>query len=99
MCLRGCSALRDVAARGCQSQRKGECSLEGPALYDIFRPPDASVQWQPDGFDNPQFLGAGFLGAPPIFLTEPISWRCGRPLAQGHGNRVGGNSVPGGLLV
>ena len=37
----------------------------------IFVPPNASVQWQPDGLTihtNKWFLGAGFLGAPPISL-------------------------------
>ena len=42
----------------------------------IFVPPDASVQWQPDGLTihaKKWFLGAGFLGAPPISLTEGSS--------------------------
>ena len=37
----------------------------------IFVPPHASVQWQPDGstiHTKKWFLGAGFLGAPPISL-------------------------------
>ena len=38
----------------------------------IFFPPNASVQWQPDDLTNRTrkwFLGARFLGAPPISLT------------------------------
>ena len=38
----------------------------------IFFPPDASVQWQPDGLTictKSGSLGAGFLGAPPISLS------------------------------
>ena len=38
----------------------------------IFVSPNASVQWQHDGLAIPTttwFLGAGFLGAPPISLT------------------------------
>ena len=37
----------------------------------VFSPPNASAQWQPDGLTihaNKWFLGAGFLGAPPISL-------------------------------
>ena len=37
---------------------------------------NASVQWQPDGLTirtEKWFLGAGFLGAPPIFLTAPTN--------------------------
>ena len=39
-------------------------------------PPNASVQWQPDGLavrTNKLLLGAGFLGAPPISLTLSFS--------------------------
>ena len=37
----------------------------------ISFPPKASVQWQPDGLTvhaKKWFLGAGFLGAPPIYI-------------------------------
>ena len=50
---------------------KGEVLLRGVGtLRDLF-PPNASVQWQPDGLTihtKKWFLGAGFLGAPPISL-------------------------------
>ena len=39
-----------------------------------FVPPKASVQWQPDGLTihtKKWFLGAGFLGAPPISFITP----------------------------
>ena len=66
------------ASKAFKRQRKGKCSQGGSALYDICwssvktllvkRP---SVQWRPDGFPirtKKWFLGAGFLGAPPISL-------------------------------
>ena len=37
-----------------------------------------SVQWPPDGLTNHAkkwFLGAGFLGAPPISLMYTVAWR------------------------
>ena len=46
--------------------------IYGSALYDICSP-SASVQWQPDGLTiraKKWFLGAGFLGAPPISLRN-----------------------------
>ena len=58
---------------------KGEVLLRGSALYDIvwslvttLLVKCPSVQWQPDGLTihaNKWFLGAGFLGAPPISLS------------------------------
>ena len=42
-------------------------------LRYVFSPPDAPVQWQPDGLTvhaKKWSLGAGFLGAPPISLTR-----------------------------
>ena len=39
----------------------------------IFFPPHASLQWQPDGLTihtKKWFPGAGFLGAPPIYLIQ-----------------------------
>ena len=55
---------------------KGEVLLRGVGTLRYIFPPDASVQWQPDGLKIPTkkwFLAAGFLGAPPISLTYP-SW-------------------------
>ena len=48
--------------------------LRGVGTQRFLFSPDASVQWQPDGLTihiNKWFLGAGFLGAPPISLIEP----------------------------
>ena len=50
---------------------KGEMLLRGVGALRCFFPPNASVQWQPDGLTihtRKWFLGAGFLGAPPISL-------------------------------
>ena len=49
--------------------------LRGVGTLRYFFPPDASVQWQPDGLTihtQKWFLGAGFLGAPHISLKR---WR------------------------
>ena len=54
-------------------------------------PPNASVQWQPDGLttcSKPWFLGAGFPGAAPISL---------RPPALGGATRSGARASPRGL--
>ena len=54
---------------GCE---KGEVLLRGVGTPRYLFPPNASVQCQPDGLTihtNMRFLGAGFLGAPPISLT------------------------------
>ena len=63
-------------------QRKGKCFQGGSALYDIFWSSVKSllvkcpsVQWQPAGLTiraKERFLGAGFLGAPPISLVIVI---------------------------
>ena len=47
--------------------------LRGVGTQRHVFPPDASVQWQPDGWKihtKKWFLGAGFLGAPPISLIS-----------------------------
>ena len=52
---------------------KGEVLLKGVGTLRYVFPPDASVQWQPDGLTihaKQQFLGAGFLGASPISLRD-----------------------------
>ena len=50
----------------------GEVLLRVVGTLRYVFPSNASVQWQPDGLAIPTkkwFLGAGFLGAPPISLT------------------------------
>ena len=52
---------------------KGEVLLRGVGTLRYFVPPSASVRWQPGGLTthtNIWFLGAGFLGAPPISLRS-----------------------------
>ena len=47
----------------------GEVLLRGAGTLRYLFPPSASAQWQPDDLAIPTkkwFLGAGFLGAPPI---------------------------------
>ena len=56
------------ALGSCSSQRKGSAPERG-RHSTIFLPPNASVQWQPDGLTihtEKWLLGAGFLGSPPI---------------------------------
>ena len=55
---------------------KGEVLLRGVGTLRSFCPPSASVQRQPDGSTiqpNKWFLGAGFLGAPPISLSMALA--------------------------
>ena len=59
--------------RGLGESEKGEVLLRGVGTLRYRFPPNASVQWQPDGLTirtKKSFLGAGFLGAPPISLRE-----------------------------
>ena len=75
-------------------REKGEVLLRGVGTLRYVFPPSASVQRQPDGLTthaNKWFLGAGFLGAPPISLkgvTRSALARhsdvtvCARPLTQ-----------------
>ena len=61
-----------VAPGGSPSE-KGEVLLRGVGTPRYVFPPDASVQWQPTGLTihtQKGFPGAGFLGAPPFFLTS-----------------------------
>ena len=54
-----------------KGSERGEVLLRGIGTLRHFFPQDASVQWQPDGVTiHPRkwFLGAGFLGAPPVSL-------------------------------
>ena len=56
-----------------QSSEKGEVLLRGVGALRYFFPPNAAVQWQPDGLTiraEKWFLGAGFLGAPPASLIS-----------------------------
>ena len=65
-------------AQELQASEKGEMLLRGVGTLQYPFPPNASVQWQPDGLTihtKEWFLGAGFLGAPPISLRVSI----GRP--------------------
>ena len=58
-----------------QRSEKGEVLLRGVGTLRSSFPPNASVQWQPDGWKidaNKWFLGAGFLRAPPISLQRAI---------------------------
>ena len=55
-----------------QKSEKGEVLLRGVGTLRYSFLPNASVQWQPDGLTihtKRWFPGAGFLGAPPIFLV------------------------------
>ena len=52
-------------------QRKMEVLPRAVGTRRDFFPPSASLRWQPDGLTihtNKWFLGAGFLGAPPVSL-------------------------------
>ena len=65
---------------------KGEVLLRGVGTLRYVFPPNASVQWQPDGLTTHTkkwLLGAGFLGAPPISLNECSH----RPSSSGRGGR------------
>ena len=56
-----------------EESEKGEVLLRGAGTLRYSFLLNASVQWQPDGLTidiDKQFLGAGFLGAPPISLKE-----------------------------
>ena len=64
----------DAQAREAASE-KGEVLLRGVCTLRYSVPQSASVQWQPDGSTirtNKWFLGAGFLGAPPISLNTAV---------------------------
>ena len=69
--LRKGVACSDLTRR---HSEKGEVLPRGVGtLRDLFAP-SASAQWQPDGLTihtKKRFLGAGFLGAPPISLIRP----------------------------
>ena len=66
---------------------KGEVLLRGVGALRYSFPPNASVQWQPGDLTihtKKWFLGAGFLGAPPISLMRrPAGRGRGRPGALG----------------
>ena len=54
---------------------KGEGLLRGVGTLRYLFPPSACLQWQRDGLTiqkKKQFLGAGFLGAPPISLSTAV---------------------------
>ena len=61
------------AKRSLPMPEKGGVLLRGVGTLRYLFPPNASVQWQPDGLTirtQKWFLGAGFLGALPISLTR-----------------------------
>ena len=69
--------------RACLESEKGEVLLRGVGTLRCFTPPNASLQWQPDGltiYTNKWVLGARFLGARPISLVEARSHRDSRVL-------------------
>ena len=52
-------------------RENGEVLLRGVGALRYLFPPSASVYWQPDGLTihaKKWFLGARFLGAPPIII-------------------------------
>ena len=56
------------------NSEKGEVLLRGVGTLRYDFQPNASVQWQPGDLTihtNKWFLGAGFLGAPPISFRKP----------------------------
>ena len=68
---RGCT-LQDPQGRSPGFREKGSAPKRGRHSA-MFCSSNASVQWQPDGLAIPTkkwFLGAGFLGAPPISPEE-----------------------------
>ena len=71
---------------------KGEVLLRGVGTLRYVFPPNASLQWQPGGLTiltKQWFLGAGFLGAPPISLIM-MPWAMGRGTQGGGGVGLGG---------
>ena len=69
-----------IALRDCMGSEKGEMLLRGVGTLRYCFPPNVSVQWQPDVLTihtKKWFLGARFLGAPPISLMG-IYKRCRR---------------------
>ena len=71
------SCLAVVGERG-SAPKGGRVSI----LSETLLVKCASVQWQPDGLtihNNKWFLGAGFLGAPPISLRSGASRASGPP--------------------
>ena len=67
-CLLGCAV---------RTSEKGEGLLRGVGTLRDYFPPNTSVQWQPGDLTihtKEWFLGAGFLGAPPISLRTCAGW-------------------------
>ena len=65
--LRIISSFFEIRERGSAPNMGGHSTI-------CLLHPNASVQWQPDGLTihiKMWFLGAGFLGAPPISLKQP----------------------------
>ena len=79
-----CHGARHRRRLNLGGSEKGEVLLEGVGTLRYSFPPDASVQWQPGQLTintKKWFLGAGFLGAPPISLGDPG----GAPFVRGGG--------------
>ena len=87
---------------------KGEVFLRGVGTLRYLFLPDASVQWQPDGLTihtKKWFLGAGFLGAPPISLSHARAPLTDKPASHGKNScsedprleRFRNELVPGGI--
>ena len=56
-------------------RKRGSAPKRGVGTLRYYFPPNASAQWQPDGLTihtKKWFLGAGFLGAPPISLISDL---------------------------
>ena len=72
-----------------RASEKEEVLLRGVGTLRHFFPPDASLQWQPDGLTihtQRWFLGAGFLGAPPIYLIRVPG--ASEPCAEAHERHI-----------
>ena len=102
-CEAGAAVQTDGAPpreRARAESEKEEVLLRGVGTLRYYFPPNASVQWQPGDLTihtNKWFLGAGFLGAPPIFLTELPGLSAGSPAAAQEGSggqRICPSAVP-----
>ena len=68
--------------------------LRGVGTLRYSSPPKASAQWQPGDLRiraKKWFVGAGFLGAPPISLTQEASWLQGsrKGVSKNGGDSIG----------
>ena len=80
-----------------QLRERGSAPKEGRHSTKTLLVKCPSVQWQPDGLTihtRKWFLGTGFLGAPPISLTQLPAGAARLAGSQLH--RHGGHAGPGG---